>query len=128
MKKEIIIPLALLVEERISEKVRTYFNLGVVSPGDLKAHERIKPREFFYGGVPVEAEPYKDLGLIGQVMVQTSPSPKTGISSIDRTSVLFTLGGRYSSGKDSLELSFTEDPNTSGAPDFTVTFSYRRTC
>jgi hypothetical protein len=40
--------------------------------------------------------------------------------------VLLSLGGRYYLGNSSLELSFTEDPNTSGAPDFTFNASFKR--
>jgi hypothetical protein len=60
------------------------------------------------------------------VLFQNSPFPKTGISSIDRISALLSFGGRYTSGKNSVELSFTEDPNTAGAPDFIVTIAFKR--
>jgi hypothetical protein len=40
--------------------------------------------------------------------------------------VLLSLGGRYYSGNNSFELSFTEDPNTSGAPDFSLNFSFKK--
>jgi hypothetical protein len=45
---------------------------------------------------------------------------------MDRTAVLLTLGGRYYSGDNNFELSFTEDPNTAGAPDFMLNFSFKR--
>jgi hypothetical protein len=66
------------------------------------------------------------VGLVAQVFVQSSPFPQTGISSIDRPAVLLTFGGRYYAGSNSFELSLTEDPNTAGAPDFTLNFSFRR--
>lgn len=116
----------LLVDKKLSEKIKAYLNLGAVFPGDLKARETIKLKNFVYGGVCVEAEVSKNFSLLGQVFAQSSPFPKTGISSIDRMAVLLTVGGRYTSGKDSFALSFTEDPNTSGAPDFTITLSFKK--
>ncbi|MCX5718928.1 MAG: hypothetical protein NT055_03005, partial [Nitrospirae bacterium] len=79
-----------------------------------------------YGGAGIESALWKNFSLLGQVFVQGSPYPKTAIPSVDRTAVILSLGGRYSSGNNSLEFSFTEDPNTAGAPDFTVTFSFKR--
>jgi hypothetical protein len=117
---------AVLLDKNLGETVRTYFNFGMVFPGDLKAGDTVKLRNFFYGGAGVEAAFWKNVSLVGQVMFQNSPFPKTGVSTIDRVSALLTVGGRYSSGKDSFELSFTEDPNTAGAPDFTVALSFKR--
>jgi hypothetical protein len=118
---------ALLLDKKITERIRTHFNLGIVFPGDLRGRETVKLKEFVYGGICVEAAVWKNLSLLGQVSAQGSPFPKTGISGVDRTSVLLTLGGRYYySGKNSFELSFTEDPNTAGAPDFTATFSFKK--
>jgi hypothetical protein len=39
---------------------------------------------------------------------------------------LLSFGGRYVSGKNSLEFSLTEDPNTAGAPDVTFNLTYRK--
>jgi hypothetical protein len=117
---------SVLVDKDISKKVRAYFNLGTVFPGDLKGNQNINLTEFVFGGAAVEAAFWKHVGLVAQVFVQTSPFPETGISSIDRLAVLLTLGGRYYAGKNSFELSFTEDPNTAGAPDFTLNLSFKR--
>ena len=81
---------------------------------------------FMFGGAAVEAAFWKHVGLIAQVFVQSSPFPETSISSIDRLAVLLTIGGRYYAGKNSFELSLTEDPNTAGAPDFTLNFSFKK--
>ncbi|MEW6584139.1 MAG: DUF3187 family protein [Nitrospirota bacterium] len=118
--------IALMIDKNLGEKVKSYVNLGVVFPGDLRAHKKIDLREFIYGGASVEAAVWKSLDLVGQVFIQGSPFPDIGISEIDRTAILLSLGGRYHADRDSFELSFTEDPNTSGAPDFTVNFSFRR--
>jgi hypothetical protein len=118
--------IAALIEKKLSEKFKAYGNLGIVFPGDLKGYEKVELREFIYGGTGIEAAFWKNLSLLGQLFVQGSPFPKTGISSVDRIAVLLTLGGKYYSGKNSLEFSFTEDPNTSGAPDFSLSFSFKR--
>jgi len=117
---------SVLIDKDISKKVRAYINLGTVFPGDLKGNQTINLKEFVFGGAAVEAAFWKHVGLVAQVFVQNSPFPETGISSIDRLAVLLTLGGRYYAGKNSFELSFTEDPNTAGAPDFTLNFSFKR--
>ena len=58
------------------------------------------------------------MGLLAQLIVQTSPYPHTGISQIDDVGMILVLGGRYYVDNGSFELSLTEDPNTTGAPDF----------
>jgi len=119
--------ISLLMDKRISEKIKAYLNLGAIFPGSLKGHETVTLKNVVYGGVAVEARPWEHISLLGQVIFQNSPFPKTGISSIDRISALLSFGGRYTSGKSSVELSFTEDPNTSGAPDFTIVIGFKRT-
>ena len=118
--------LAILFDKKLSETVKTYLNIGAVFPGDLKGNETIELEEYIYGGAGVEACLGKHLSLLGQVLIQGSPYPKTDIPALDRTAVILSFGGRYVSGKNSFELSFTEDPNTSGAPDFTLNFSLKR--
>jgi hypothetical protein len=118
--------IAVLMDKKLSEYFKSYLNIGAVFPGDLRGHEEINLREFFYGGAAIEASFWKNISLIGQVFVQGSPFPKTDISSVDRLAVLLSLGGRYSSGNNNFEFSLTEDPNTSGAPDFTLNFSFKR--
>ena len=118
--------IAMLFDKKLSEKVKTYLNIGAVFPGDLDGLEKIELKEYIYGGAGVEAYLLKNLSLLGQVFIHGSPYPKTDISAVDRTAVLLSFGGRYLFGKNSIELSFTEDPNTSGAPDFTINFSFKR--
>lgn len=59
-------------------------------------------------------------------MVQTSPFPHTGISEIDITAFIITFAGKYYVGTSSFELSLTENPNMSGAPDFILDVSYKK--
>ena len=117
---------AVLIDKKLSKEMKAYCNLGVVFPGSLKGYEKVRLREFIYGGGGVEAALWKNFSLLGQVFMQGSPFPKTDISSVDRMAVLLSLGGRYYLGNSSFELSFTEDPNTSGAPDFTFNVSFKR--
>ena len=49
------------------------------------------------------------------------------IGAVDRASALVVLGGRYSSGTNSLEFSLTEDINTAGAPDVIFNLTYKKT-
>jgi hypothetical protein len=118
--------IAVLMDKKLSEYFKSYLNIGAVFPGNLRGHEEINLREFLYGGAAIEASFWKNISLIVQVFVQGSPFPKTDISSVDRLAVLLSLGGRYSSGNNNFEFSLTEDPNTSGAPDFTLNFSFKR--
>jgi hypothetical protein len=118
--------IAMLFDKKLSEKVKTYLNIGAVFPGDLEGLEKVELKEYIYGGAGIEAYLLKNLSLLGQVFIHGSPYPKTDIAVVDRTAVLLSFGGRYLFGKNSIELSFTEDPNTSGAPDFTINFSFKR--
>ncbi len=117
---------SLLIDKNISETLKAYINLGAVSPGDYKGYDKVCLREFFYGGASFEAIMGKAVGIIGQVFIQGSPFPKTGIAEVDRTAVLLSLGGRYQAEKRSVEFSLTEDPNTAGAPDFTFNVSIKK--
>lgn len=117
---------SLLADKDIGDKVRVYLNLGVSFPGDLKGYERIRLDDYLFAGAAAEAAVFKDLYIAAEVLYQESPYPKTGIAEIDRSSVIFSVGGRYLSGTDSYEFAFTEDPSTSGAPDFSLTFAFKR--
>jgi hypothetical protein len=117
---------AVLLDKDLGAETRLYTNFGVVFPGDLRAHQTVKLDNFFYAGTGVEALIWPHCSLLAQIMVQTSPFPHTGISEIDNTAVILMLGGRYYVGTGSFELSLTEDPNTSGAPDFILNFSYKK--
>ncbi|SPQ01684.1 exported hypothetical protein [Candidatus Sulfobium mesophilum] len=118
--------LSLLLDKKITERIISYWNAGVIFPGVLRAQEEVALRTSFYGGGAIEAALWDHFSLIGQIMFQTSPFPKTDIGPIDRIAALLSVGGRYSSGKNSLEFSLTEDPNTAGAPDVIFNLTYQR--
>lgn len=118
--------LSVLVDKRLGENLMSYFNAGVIFPGNIKAEQTINLKESFFAGAGLEYLVSPHFGLLGQAIVQTSPFPKTGIGEIDRTGVILVFGGRYTKAKDSIEFSMTEDPNTAGATDFTVNVLYKR--
>lgn len=117
---------SLLVDKNIGERVRVYLNLGFISPGDLRAYQRVRLRDYLFGGAAIEGRVLERLSVVGQVYIEGSPYPGTDISSVDRTAVLLAIGARYHLDDTSYELSFTEDPSTSGAPDFSLTFSLKK--
>jgi hypothetical protein len=117
---------ALLMDKRLGQDTLWYANLGVLFPGDLKAYQTVRLRNYGFAGTGMEALVRPSLSLIGQVSVQTSPYPRTEISQIDRSAMLLLVGGRYYAESGSFELSLTEDLNTSGAPDFILDLSWKR--
>jgi hypothetical protein len=118
--------LTLLLDKRISQRFMSYLNAGVIFPGSLKAIEDVSLRTSFHAALGIEAAVWKRLGILGQISFQTSPFPKTEIGAVDRIAALLTAGVRYTSGKDNLEFSLTEDANTAGAPDVLFNLTYKR--
>ena len=118
--------LAVIGERKLGQAFKLTGTLGLVLPGDLRARETVDLQPYYYFGGAAEWELWKNFEVLGQCLVQTSPFPETGISPIDQTGVILTLGGRYAFGRNFLELSFTEDLNTTGAPDFTFQLGFKR--
>ncbi len=117
---------ALLLDKEITGWLKSYWNLGFEFPGDLRGFETVRMKSYFWGGAAFEAGIKKGFSALAQLYYERVPYPKTNIGSIDRNAVLFAAGGRYASGANVFELSFTEDPSTSFAPDVSFTFSYKR--
>ncbi len=116
---------SILFDKSISDNIISYWNFGIVFPGKLKGYNEVDLRDFFYGSVAVESLLGKNLSFIAQLEGHSSVYPETDISAIDGTGFLLSLGGRYYSGNSSFEVSLTEDPNTTGAPDFILNLSYK---
>lgn len=116
---------AVLFDRKISDDFMAYLNLGAVFPGDLKGYEDIDLENFIHGGVAVETTFKKDLSLIAQLQAQSRIYPKTDLLAVDRAAYLLSFGGRYVYGRDLFELSFSEDINSSGAPDFIMNLTYK---
>ncbi len=117
--------LSVLADIPIREDILTSWNIGVVFPGRLKGYESVDLKDFLYGTVAVEALLGKRLGLVLQLQGHSRILPETGISSVDGNALLVSLGGRYYGEKGSLELSLTEDLNTTAAPDFILNIGYK---
>ncbi len=116
---------ALLLDKDIGRESRLYVNVGAVIPGELRAYQTVKLRNFYYAGTGIETLASRRLSLLVQFMAQTSPYPRTGISKIDNTGMIVVIGGRYYADTGSYEISLTEDPGTTGAPDFILNISYK---
>ena len=117
--------LAVLADTTFGDWLRLYGNIGAVFPGKFTGYETILLKDYYYGGVGIEAALWPHYSLLGQVFAQTSPFPTMNIDVVDGTAVLLVLGGRYSSGNHNFELSLTEDLNTIGAPDFIINLTYK---
>jgi hypothetical protein len=118
--------LALLLDKNIGSEARFYANIGIVFPGDLKAYQTVSLNTFYYAGFGIEDHLQTDLSVLAQIMAQTSPFPETDIRQIDGTGLLLVLGGRYYVKGGSYELSLSEDPNTTGTPDFIINITYKK--
>ncbi|HXX80972.1 MAG TPA: DUF3187 family protein, partial [Thermodesulfovibrionales bacterium] len=70
--------ISLLMDKKISEKMKAYLNLGIIFPGNLKGKETVTLKNSIYGGAAVEAGLWEHISLLGQVVFQNSPFPKTG--------------------------------------------------
>ena len=118
--------IAVLLDKNLGSKSKLYTNLGAVFPGDLKAYQTVKLDNFYYAGSGIETLVWQKTSLLAQLMFQTSPYPRTGISQIDTSALILVFGGRYYADSGSYEFSLTEDVNTSGAPDFIFNLSYKK--
>lgn len=116
---------SVLLDKSISDNIITYWNFGVVFPGNVKGYQKIDLKDFVYGGVAVEVTLEKIFSLLAQLQGQSAIYPKTDLLAVDRAAYLLAVGGRYTAGKNSFELSLTEDINLSGAPDFIINLSYK---
>jgi hypothetical protein len=113
-----------MLDKKLGDIVTAYTNLGVVFPGDLRAYQTVPLNTFAYGGIGLEGSFWEKFSILTQVSVQSSPYPTTGIGQIDTPAVILVIGGRYRGDSGDFEFSLTEDPNTSGAPDFVLNATY----
>ncbi len=112
--------LTLLIDKDLGQYFKLYSNTGVVFPGNLNAYEKLDLKTYFFGAAAIEYTLSKSLTIPINLYIQSSPYPHTGIRQIDNASIQLAVGGRYSFNNSHLELSFAEDINTSGAPDFSI--------
>ncbi|MBI5141894.1 MAG: DUF3187 family protein [Nitrospirae bacterium] len=118
---------AALVNAQLLENIAFTANIGYAFPGPFRAHETVDLQNFVYGGADMEWRYSAKTAFNAQVLAQQSPLRNTGIREIDDVSVLLALGASYAvNGRTTVEASFTEDPNTAGAPDFMLSFGLKR--
>ncbi|MBF0536701.1 MAG: DUF3187 family protein [Nitrospirae bacterium] len=117
---------SVMISKDLTNDLKAYAVAGVVFPGNYRGDELIKLRSYLYANTALQYELSRRLLLIGQLSIQGSAYPNTQIPQIDRTAVQFAIGARYRLDKDAVELSFVEDPSTSGAPDFSFNLMYKR--
>jgi hypothetical protein len=117
---------ALLVEGGFCDGFEAYLNAGFVMPGDYKGMDDFELEDYLYGGLGAGWTGWDRLSVKTQLMAKGSPF-RTGIRELDTEAVVWSMGGEYLMGDSSyLELSFSEDINTAGAPDFMLGMQYRR--
>lgn len=105
--------------KRFAEHFRLMANLGFFVPGGFEAIESLDTEPFIFAGLDAEWMVNESWALNAQVSFQQSPLEKTGISQVDDTSVILSFGtGIRLSKKSRLQVTFSEDPGTAGAPDF----------
>lgn len=119
--------IAALVNERLRSDLMLYLNAGFGLIHALTAMEYIELKNYYYGGAGFEWIYSPKVLLNLQMIIQTSPFPKTGINNMDSPSMMASFGGRYKiDAQSSLGLSVTEDPDVAGAPDIMMGLDYRQ--
>ncbi|MES0335830.1 MAG: DUF3187 family protein [Candidatus Magnetobacterium sp. LHC-1] len=117
---------SLILSKELTSRLKSYAAVGVVFPGDYRGQEAIKLRSYLHGAAALQYDLSRRFVLIGQLTAQGSAYPNTKIPQIDRTAVLLAIGARYKLDNNTVELSFTEDPSTSGAQDFSLNLMYKK--
>lgn len=120
--------LSLLIDKTMGESLLIYINVGYVVTDTYDAKECIDMKDFMFGGLGAEWMYSPNVSLYAQLYVQGSSYEDIGVREIDDSVSILSFGGKYRLRKNlTLEFSFSEDPNTAGAPDFMAVFgtSYR---
>jgi hypothetical protein len=117
--------ISVLYDRRFSERIMSYWNIGVIFPGDVDGYQRIDLNNFIFAGAAVEMDIARKWDLLLQIIAQSPVYPETELLAVDRTAYLLSFGCRYNRGDNGMEFSITEDINESGAPDFTANISYK---
>jgi hypothetical protein len=115
-----------LLDKKVTERIMTYWNVGAGFPGDVRGYEKVNLKNYIYGGAGIEGAVGENLSLLVQLQGESPIYPETDLKAVDRDAWLLVFGGRYKTGKRSIDLSLTEDINTSGAPDFILNLTYKR--
>jgi hypothetical protein len=114
---------SLLIDKTLGESFMVYTNVGYVVTDTYDAKEDIDMKDFMFGGLGAEWMYSPNVSLYAQLYVQGSAYEDIGVREIDDSVSILSFGGKYRMRKNlTLEFSFSEDPNTAGAPDFMVGF------
>lgn len=117
--------LAVLFDKSLGPDLTVYVNAGAVSPGDIRAEEEIGTRDFLFGSISFGWAYSERTSFHLEGRAQGSPYGSTGVREVDAASLALDLGLRHlTEGGSALEVSFSEDLNTAGAPDFTASLAY----
>lgn len=113
----------ILADGEWGHSFKGYFNGGYIFVKRYRAAEEIDLHGYPYGAIDLEWLYSKDLSAHVQCSLQGSPYD-LGIGETDRVASVVSFGGKYVLSRGiSLELSFSEDINTAGAPDFMAVLS-----
>ena len=113
--------MTLLMDKTLGRSLMAYTNLGIVFADKYRGRGGIDLRNYLFGGLGIEWMYTRNLSLYTQFFIQDTPFEKTGIREMDEPGSILSFGAKYLVSRDfALELSFSEDPNTAGAPDFMV--------
>jgi hypothetical protein len=114
----------LLMDKNLGESFRAYLNAGYVFTGSYRAREKIDLSDYPFAALGLEWKYSENLSVHGQWSVQGSPY-NTGIRELDGIASILSFGGKYSvASRSDIELYFSEDVNTAGAPDFMIGLAY----
>jgi len=119
--------LSLLIDKKISDSIITCVNFGAVFPGDVRANKELDLKNFYCGGLGIEADAGDGLSFLMQLQGESSIYPRTDLLAVDRDSFLLIIGGRYTKAESNYDISLAEDINASGAPDFILNITYKVT-
>jgi hypothetical protein len=116
---------ALLINKSLGRKFMAYLNAGVIFAEELRAEQDIELNNYLHGGVELEWLYSQTVSLNAQFLIQDTPFGDTGIDSLDSISTILSIGGKFKfNPKSTLQVFFSEDTSTAGAPDFMVGVGY----
>ncbi len=118
--------IAMLLDKPLRNDVMLYINAGLGLLNRLSALQDVELKNYYYGGAGLEWMYSTRVLFNVQMIIQSSPYPKTGVRGVDDPSMMATFGSRYKiDDANSLGIALTEDPDTAGAPDIMAGVEYR---
>ncbi|UCG78425.1 MAG: DUF3187 family protein [Nitrospirota bacterium] len=118
--------ISLLMDKSIGGNYMSYLNIGYGFSDEFKADRTIPMENYIFGAIGVELKRSEQLSLYSQLFMQQSPFSNIDVGEIDGTISILSFGFKYISNRRRMvEFSFSEDPGTTGAPDFMIAFSLK---